>query len=227
MNLMADGLAGHEYDFYSFVHDSPWLGGSSEYSSLNEGFPYWFNGLVPLAYGLNDSRLIFQVREAVDYVLAHQQADGWLGPETDLNSRDLWGRFPLFLGLIQLLEADPSLRGKVIPSMYRFVDLMHSMLKDGKGLGQIWGRARYADMIISLQWLYERSPQGKQDLLLETMHLLKEQGLDWAGYYEPREFIFDDLDTVELAVTEASFGFVHAVNSGQGKCVVTLIRVFD
>lgn len=216
MNLMADSLAGHEYDFYEMVHDSPWLGGQSEYSPLNEGFPYWFNGLVPLAYGLDSPRLKTQVREAVDYVLAHQQADGWLGPETDLNSRDLWGRFPLFLGLIQLLEADSTMGPSLIPAMYKFVDLMLSLLRNGQGLAEIWGRARYADMIISLQWLYENYPEAKASDLLETMRLLKTHGLDWAWYYDERNFIFDDLDTVDLAVTNASFGFVHAVNAGQG-----------
>lgn len=39
MQLMADGLAGNEHDFYYYVNDSSWLGGSHEYSGLNEGFP--------------------------------------------------------------------------------------------------------------------------------------------------------------------------------------------
>ena len=216
MVLMADGLAGHEYDFYEMVHDSPWLGGKSEYSPLNEGFPYWFNGLVPLAYGLDDARLKTQVRDGVDYVLAHQQPDGWLGPETNLTSRDIWGRFPLFLGLIQLVEADSSMGPRLIPAMYKFVDLMLSLLRDGQGTKEIWGRARYADMVIALQWLYEKYPESRENDLLENMHLLKDRGLDWANYYHERNFIFNDLDTVDLAITEAAFGFVHAVNAGQG-----------
>lgn len=46
--LMADGLAGHQKDFYHYVNDSTWLGGSSEYSALNEGFPTGLMALFPL-----------------------------------------------------------------------------------------------------------------------------------------------------------------------------------
>ena len=38
----AAGLAGNEYNFYNHVQDANWLGGSSTYSGLNEGFPYWY-----------------------------------------------------------------------------------------------------------------------------------------------------------------------------------------
>ena len=73
---MADGLAGHQYEFYHIVHHSPWIGGFSEYSVLNEGLPYWFNGLVPLAYGLSDRCLILQVEDVSDYVFNRQHSDG-------------------------------------------------------------------------------------------------------------------------------------------------------
>jgi len=223
LGLMSDGLAGHEYDFYHYVHDSSWLGGNSEYSSLNEGFPYWFNGLVALAYGLDDARLKTQVLNAASYVLGHQQTDGWLGPETTNSTRDLWGRFPFFLGLYQLIEADPTQAPTTIPAMYKFINLMHGMLIDNVGFTQFWGQVRYQDMIITLQWLYEKHPvdsgNDNKQLLMETMYLLKQRSYDWSQYYNKDVFIFEDLDLIQPAITgdSAIFPFVHGVNTGQGK----------
>lgn len=69
------------------------FGGHEEYSPLNEGVPYWLNGIVPLAYALNDARLTRQVHEAVSYIVGHQQADVWLGPERAFGNRDTWVAF--------------------------------------------------------------------------------------------------------------------------------------
>lgn len=274
LTLMADGLAGHQYDFYHIVRHSPWIGGDSEYSILNEGLPYWFNGLVPLAYGkhllstipslsrqisdlrdrfqetrfpkvclgsqilckknanfqipigLNDSRLIAQVENATEYIVTHQWDDGWLGPEAPAD-RDLWARFPLFLGLTQLVEADIIQANKVIPAMHTFINLMHSMLVENTGLTQIWGRARFPDMLISLQWLYENYPLGNQTLMLDTMSLLQSRGFDWSSYWTEDNFIFADLDTIQDPIDGDSplFPFVHGVNAAQGlKAGATIYR---
>ena len=79
------------------------MGGQYEYSDLTESAPYWFNGMVPLAYGLDDERLKGQVRQFVDYVVGHQAEDGWFGGISDgverERVRDLWARFPFVLGL--------------------------------------------------------------------------------------------------------------------------------
>ena len=217
MVLMAAGIAGYEYDFYPIIRMSPWLGGHSEYSELNEGFPYWFNCIVPLAYGLDDIRLKAQIRNVTDYVLAHQQTSGWLGPESNYNSYHLWARFPFFLGLMQLVQADSGYTAQVIPAMHKFVKLMSSLLLDGKSDDEVWGRVRYADMMICVQWLYETHSEDNREILLETMQRLKAHGVDWAGYYTEKNYIFDDLDTVPG--TNAVFPFVHAVNVGQGELV--------
>lgn len=50
------------------------------------------NGMVPNAYLMNDSTRIGQVQQFLDYVIDHQQGDGWIGPETGSKPRYLWGR---------------------------------------------------------------------------------------------------------------------------------------
>ncbi|KAI9759486.1 MAG: hypothetical protein M4579_002326 [Chaenotheca gracillima] len=235
MQLMSDGLAGHEHDFYQFVADSSWLGGDQEYSSLNEGFPYWFNGIVPLAYGLDDARLKGQVTDAVDYLLAHQADDGWIGPETTVQTRNFWARYPLFLGLIQLAEANATESARVVPALHKFMTLMHSMLADnyagytphdGDVFDASWGQVRSHDMIITLQWLYENHPENNSQVLLDNMNYINEKAYDWAYWFSNDVFITADLDTVPIDLTTRMFPYEHGVSAGQGLKAGAVVRRF-
>jgi uncharacterized protein len=77
LRAQADGLTGHLDEFWPSVRDSAWVGGSGD---AWERGPYWLDGLVPLAFQLADERLIAKARRWIDHILAHQHADGWLGP---------------------------------------------------------------------------------------------------------------------------------------------------
>ena len=224
---MADGLPGHEHDFYRLVKHSPWLGGYAEYSPLNEAFPYWFNGLVPLAYGLDDERLKAEVWSAAKHIISHQQEDGWLGPETHIRQRNLWGRYPVFLGLAQLAEVEPdgTRSGTIIAAMHRFVNLMHLMLSDnyqgyvwhsGDEFDEQWGRSRAADMVLALQWLYENRPENNTHRIWECMMFLYEQAYDWSYWFSEDVYIKTDLDMSPVELTNCLFPYVHGVNAGQG-----------
>lgn len=160
METEAAGLAGHLYDFYEFVHKSSWLNGTEEYSGLNEAYPYWINGLVPLAYGLDDQRLKDQVHESTEYVLQHKVApDGWIGPEKG-GYRLLWARTLLFLGWTNLVDANATWEEPIVTAMHNFNKLMNTMLKDnGTGIVQqadgvldagyyFWFRSRTQDMMV-------------------------------------------------------------------------------
>lgn len=233
--LMAEGLPGRMHEFYRLVREAPWLGGDKEYSPLNEAFPYWFNGLVSLAFGMDDERLKETVLRAAEYVIAHQHEDGWLGPEDELARRNFWARYPLFLGLAQLADIEPQLapRTAIVLAMHRFVDLMHAMLSDGhRGYkrkpgdqfdGQ-WGRSRAADMILALQWLYEKYPRNNAGKIHDCMMFLYEEAHDWSYWFSEGTFIKEDLDMIPVNVTGPLFPFLHGVNAGQGLKYGAVVR---
>ncbi|KAI9044468.1 uncharacterized protein KD926_001069 [Aspergillus affinis] len=199
LELGANGLGGNMFEFYRFVHNSRWIGGEDEYSGLAEASPYWFNGVVPLAFGLDDDRLKDQVRYYLDYVLDHQQEDGWLGFETTPQERGLWGRCLLLLGLIQYAEADSTQTDRIVDAMHRYVRIAHSMLQNNfTGLIQHpgdtfdasgFGAGRTHELHIPLQWLYEKYPRNNSRLLWDTMDLMIAGGIkaeaDWRTFWTP------------------------------------------
>src|SRR4249919_3251817 len=74
LEIQAQGLSGHLDEFWPDLGpNSGWLGGTGE--SWERG-PYYLDGLVPLAYLLDDRRLIDKARRWVDWTLTHQRTDG-------------------------------------------------------------------------------------------------------------------------------------------------------
>lgn len=228
MQISAAALAGQEYNFYRYVAESSWLGHTEEYSDLNEGFPYWFNGLVPMAYTLDDATLKAQVHAAADYVLGHQQSDGWIGPETG-TQRTFWGRYPLFLGLTNLVDANSTYEAPVVDALHRFNTLMNSMLRanysgyiyhDGDQLGSgdfQWGRVRSQDMMISLMWLLEKHPRNASSSIIQNLFYLHQGGLNWEDWWVEGVYIKDSLYDEPQSVTDDNYPYLHGVNVAQGK----------
>ncbi|KAL0253124.1 hypothetical protein SLS55_010575 [Diplodia seriata] len=250
LSLSATGLAGHLASFYPYVADSSWLGGASEYSGLNEGFPYWLNGIVPLAYGLQDEGLKEQVRGAVGVVLGVQErgGDGWLGPEgkEPAGGRNLWARYPVLLALVGVVEAeegggDAELARRVLEGIWRFVGLMAEMLRDG-GRGYVWregdalseeefawGRVRVQDLLVSLQWLWERkeTTEAQRAVLADCMHILIEGAIDWADWWQEGAFIKGDLNFLDSEPSDGPrYPYEHGVNAGQGLKALAVFRRF-
>ena len=95
-----NGATGHMDELYPQVMGSRngWLGGDGDQW---ERGPYWIDGLLPLAYILNDQELKNKVQPWVEWALKSQREDGFFGPEKDYpgelglqrdNSHDWWPR---------------------------------------------------------------------------------------------------------------------------------------
>ncbi|ABU57438.1 beta-L-arabinofuranosidase domain-containing protein [Roseiflexus castenholzii] len=179
LRLQADGLSGHLDQCWPDVADSAWIGGAAE--GWERG-PYWLDGMVPLAFVLNDASLIARVSRWIDIILEQQHDDGWLGPRRDASdarrrSLDPWPVFVLLKALSQFQEATGDRR--VIPAMLRFLRRLDALL-DEQPLFD-WGRYRWADLVVSLHWLYDRT---RESWLLDLAEKAQRQGFDWRAHFE-------------------------------------------
>ncbi|KAH7310189.1 hypothetical protein BKA65DRAFT_519076 [Rhexocercosporidium sp. MPI-PUGE-AT-0058] len=233
----AAGLAGHLYDFWNYVHRSSWLGGDQEYSGLNEAFPYWLNGLVPLAYVLDDPRLKAQVHEAMDYLMKNMvKQDGWIGPEANGPGggyRMIWARSLVFFAWTNLADANKTWEQPIVEAMHKFNNLQVAMLSNNCTGEQLqaantvlndgyyfWGRGRVQEMIYSLQWLYDKHPESNEAKLLEGMNLLHSCGWNWEDWFVKGVYPTGDVRDYP----DIPYQFVHGVNVGEGLKAPAVIR---
>lgn len=205
LEIQADGLSGHLDEFWPDIKSSGWIGGSSEGW---ERAPYWLDGVIPLAFLLDDPGLKKKVQVWMDYILAHAYEDGWLGPNWDMGKKrlvpkdyDMWPTFPLMKAMAQYYEATQDER--VIPVMVAHLKRMKALLVE-KPLFS-WGMYRWMDLNLVLYWLYERLPE---EWILELAQTSRAQGFDWQAH-------FSDFKYPEKVMTDRGL-MTHGVNHGMG-----------
>jgi len=179
LKIQAAGLGGHLDEFWPDVKDSAWVGGKAE--GWERG-PYWLDGFLPLAILLDDANLKARAKRWIDHILSTQREDGWLGPvagnpgsTSRVKQYDVWPRFIVLKCLTQWKEATGDAR--VMPAMTKFFKMLGPLL-DRQPLDE-WARARWADLVLSIHWLYDRTGEA---FLLDLADKAHKQGLDWGAF---------------------------------------------
>ena len=178
LEIQANGLAGHLHEVWPDIRDSQWIGGDCEGW---ERVPYWLDGLIPLAYLLEDERLIAVCKKYVDAILAQQKPDGWICPCDDKQRQryDLWAL--ILISKTLTVYADCS------GDEERVYDAIHRALKQcfyfRRRLMHEWGMTRWFEALIPIAWLCERNDE---EWLHEFVRRLHVQGMDYEHYLEER-----------------------------------------
>lgn len=207
---MKEGMAGQLDDLYPAVlgKRNGWLGGDGD---VWERGPYWLDGLVPLAYILNDEQLKNKLKPWIEWSLNNQQPDGYFGPvppakepapEPGLQrdrARDWWPKMVMLKVLQQYYIASKDKR--VLDLMLKYSRYqLKTLPQTPLGHYSWWGAQRGADNLLVVYWLYNVTGEK---FLLDLASIIHKQTYNWTDNF---------LYSGDLATT---YKF-HGVNLAQG-----------
>ncbi len=182
LRIQADGLTGHLDEFWPDVARSQWFGGDAEGW---ERAPYWLDGIIPLAWLLDDPALKAKVTGHVEEILARQRTDGWYGPypaDATGDRYDLWAILLVNKVLVRYHEAtgDDRVLEAVTASLRALV----------RGVERTplynWGHYRWFEGLIPIFHVYERTGEG---WLLDLARRLEEQGKDYKALWATEDVL--------------------------------------
>ncbi|MCX6238868.1 MAG: glycoside hydrolase family 127 protein [Bacteroidia bacterium] len=190
LELQRDGASGHLDSIYSLVcgDNNGWLGGTGD--GWERG-PYWIDGLVPLAYQLNDPVLKAKAQKWIEWSIKNQREDGCFGPKplpegykiipgTQQDKReDWWPKMVMLKVFQQYYTATQDKR--VIESLTKYFRYQLKMLPE-KELGHwtFWGSQRGGDNLAVVYWLYNIT---KEKFLLDLAEVIHKQTFNWTEIY--------------------------------------------
>lgn len=202
-----DGMSSQMQEIYPQVmgERNGWLGGDGDQW---ERGPYWIDGLLPLAYILDDQSLKDMAEPWIEWALTSQTEDGFFGPTVDYeyekgiqrnNSKDWWPRMVVLKILQQHYNATGDER--VIDFMKRYFRYQLNTLPSVPlGNWTFWAEYRACDNLNAVLWLYDRTGE---EWLLDLAGILHEQGYDYVHMF---------LETEDLS----KINTIHCVNLAQG-----------
>lgn len=171
LKAQAAGLTGNIDDFWPDLLNSSWRGGTGE---AWERGPYFLDGLVPLAFSLDDESLKKKVMGWIEPILSSSTDSGWYGPAKNID------RWPLAVSnkvLMQYYEASGDKRAiEVLKKYFRY---LHDTPPDWPD--KEWRGVRAMENAVTGYWLYR---QTGESWILDVLKSIHDNSFDWTGYYE-------------------------------------------
>lgn len=194
LECMAAGMTGHLDEMYPEVvgKRNGWLGGDGD--GWERG-PYWNDGALPLAYQIGDESLMRKVDRWVEWTLANQREDGYIGPipfetppthEPGLQRdrrRDWWPKMVMLKILQQRYMATGDTR--VLDCLTRYFRFqLKELPKTPLNHWSYWANRRGADNLLVVYWLYNITGDK---FLLKLGDLINEQTHPYTEIFLQRE----------------------------------------
>ncbi len=164
LEIMRDGLTGNLDKRYPSVVGprNGWLGGDGD--GWERG-PYWIDGLLPLAYILDDDKLKAKVKPWIEWSLTYQADSGYFGPipfreqptpEPGIQKgprEDWWPKMVMLKVLKQYYEATRDQRVIELLTKY-FKYQLKTLPQKPLDNWSFWANRRGGDNLLVVYWLY-------------------------------------------------------------------------
>ena len=183
-----EGLTGRLDQLYPLVMGptNGWLGGDGDQW---ERGPYWIDGLLPLAYILEDEALIAKTKPWIEWTLASQKENGYFGPDTDYennivgvqrsNCEDWWPKMVMLKVLQQYYSATGDERViRFMTNYFRYQ--LETLPTHPLDHWTFWGRYRGGDNLMVVYWLYDITGE---EFLLDLGELIYQQTFPFADVF--------------------------------------------
>ena len=200
-----NGLTGHLDEWYAPIvgDDNAWLGGEGD---TWERGPYWIDGLLPLAWLLQDPELMAKARKWTDAMLNSAREDGYFGNAVSRpyiegfqrgKAQDWWPKMVAVKILQQYYLATGDARAiEVLTGWFRY-QAAH-LDETPLDYWSSWGRWRGGDNLTVIYWLYNLTGES---FLLELGEKVHAQTADWTRIFTsgPELYTQHSLHCVNLA----------------------------
>lgn len=173
LEIQAEGLSGNLHKIWPDIRDSAWVGGNCEGW---ERVPYWLDGFIPLAYLLQNEEMIATVKKYIDAIVSAQQDDGWICP-CENGKREKYDTWATQL-ICKVLKVyyDCSGDERIPEVIYKVLKNYYELLKNGTIKLFGWGKFRWFETFISLNFLYEKY---NEEWVRDLARIIKEQSFDY------------------------------------------------
>ena len=202
-----DGMTGHLDSLYAPVvgDDNAWIGGEGD---TWERGPYWIDGLLPLAYLLDDEKLIAKALRWTEAMLTSAREDGYFGNAVSRpyiegfqrgKAEDWWPKMVALKILKQyyMATADPRVLD-VMGGYFRYQ--LKQLPEHPLDYWTDWGKWRGGDNLEMVWWLYNRTGEP---FLMELGDLIHAQTHPWTSILSDGDYLTRQ-------------NSLHCVNLGQG-----------
>jgi len=236
MTLQAwgDGITGHLHEYRSDTFWNTWDNRRHRINVRDEWQPfeqqaYWTEGIVQLAYILDDERLKGIADEFINKVLAGQKPDGYMGAWLDdpySNEGDIYVQSQLCLSLMSYYSATKDAR--IIPAMHKAFRHIYANcrpVRDKQGRlplawrgGSIWWPVA-STIVHPVLWIYSKTGDPQMKELADLVYK--------AGQDIPPGRYYSDIQVQNLLLDRDTMYDMHGVDATEVLMVPSIYYLYS